>query len=650
MAISDTDLFLIDDAGTSKKILAGKLKAGLTGTYANMKLLVNKADYSSRWVYCKDLQTNLPADHWLMVESRGQSYKVNGTDILNYFPSGPAGATGVITDSHTTPITQGSTGTHDLTVASLATPNFADNEAIRMVDNNGDTASYTPVTSTITHVDNIVADYSSSLTCPTGFAAPATNGFNGKTETASGDFSGQTCAFTYSPPFEHSLGTWQWSSELSFSTLKIYALCHKATVVSSNPGVREVLPLRVKNATSGWIDLSGFIGEDGSGNMNFENIDTGVDVTDQVAALNGKIDGLQFQNDYGAYGWGLWGIEIDGYLLVDGALENLLTFADPCPDLKFFQPQDVVQPGRSFDMGGGTATCPTTPSGEFGTSTDINAVMNGELGIENSVHYNNSVLPVSITCTPNNPIPDGATLTVLYSYGNVDVTVNNNFAPTITKANGTPVSIIPTDVHHSTSDPGQAAAEIKFNTGYQVDNFEITFHREHTYNIVLVGFVEEPIAEEAKVISRDLVARTMLVDGGAWLGSDGTNSGVAANQETEVTGPSKSGTAKTDGIPPSETFRIKDSNGQWIDNTNSNSGADHSGASAQKFYVKNGSGRVSIARLLETALTEATAWQAATGYAEGAFVEHDGVYWYALSSSYDNSPDDNDPLDWLRLS
>ena len=72
---------------------------------------------------------------------------------------------------------------------------------------------------------------------------------------------------------------------------------------------------------------------------------------------------------------------------------------------------------------------------------------------------------------------------------------------------------------------------------------------------------------------------------------------MSDSQETIVTGPSKSGTAKTDGVPASTTFRIKDSNGQWVDNTNSNSGADHSGGSAQEFYVKNASGRVALARL-----------------------------------------------------
>ena len=86
MAIQDSDLFLIDDAGVSKKIRADKLKGGLDSTYANMKLLVNKPDYSSRFIYCKDLQSNLPDDHWLMAERSDVSYKVNGTDVHRLLP------------------------------------------------------------------------------------------------------------------------------------------------------------------------------------------------------------------------------------------------------------------------------------------------------------------------------------------------------------------------------------------------------------------------------------------------------------------------------------------------------------------------------------------------------------------------------------
>ena len=294
MAIQDSDLFLIDDAGVSKKIRADKLKGGLDSTYANMKLLVNKPDYSSRFIYCKDLQSNLPDDHWLMVERSDVSYKVNGTDVHDYFPSGLADQTGVITDSH-----------------SPGTP------------------TATCETELIANVVSQAADYSSSLTCPNGFASPASRAFNGETVTSGpGYFSGGTTCFP------NGLATWQWSKEINFSILKIYAFLH-----SNKP--TSVGYVEVKNATSGWIQLNGFIGEEETADFNNAGIDTGLDVTNQVSALNGKIDGCRFEAN-GSTGWGLWGIEIDGYLLVDGNTEVQLTFPSD-QGFDCFRNGDVVQ-------------------------------------------------------------------------------------------------------------------------------------------------------------------------------------------------------------------------------------------------------------------------------------------------------------------
>ena len=45
----------------------------------------------------------------------------------------------------------------------------------------------------------------------------------------------------------------------------------------------------------------------------------------------------------------------------------------------------------------------------------------------------------------------------------------------------------------------------------------------------------------------------------------------------------------------------------------------------------------------------ATAWAQSKGYEDGNLVTHNGEYWFALSSSYNNSPDDNDPEDWVSL-
>ena len=100
MPIQDTDLLLIEDtSGVSKKIAASKLKANLAAnTYNNYKLLVNKPDYSSRFVYAQNMQASVAPTDYMLVERGGTSYKVNGQQIIDYFPSVPAGAAGAIVD------------------------------------------------------------------------------------------------------------------------------------------------------------------------------------------------------------------------------------------------------------------------------------------------------------------------------------------------------------------------------------------------------------------------------------------------------------------------------------------------------------------------------------------------------------------------
>jgi len=152
MPIQDSDLLLIEDtSGVSKKIEASKLKANLAAnTYNNYKLLVNKPDYRSRFVYAQNMQASVGLTDYMLVERAGVSYKVTGQQIIDYFPSVPAGAAGPITDS---------TVDGKLTLASEANLDlFTVGDAINMVDEDGDVASYTPVTSTIANVNAAVID------------------------------------------------------------------------------------------------------------------------------------------------------------------------------------------------------------------------------------------------------------------------------------------------------------------------------------------------------------------------------------------------------------------------------------------------------------------------------------------------------------
>ena len=359
MAIQDSDLFLIDDAGVSKKIRADKLKGGLDSTYANMKLLVNKPDYSSRFVYCSDLQSNLPDDHWLMVERSSVSYKVSGTDVHSYFPSGPAGATGIITDSHTTPLVNGETGTHDLTVASLATPNFVDNEAIRMVNVDGDTSSYVPVTNTITNVSvqntHFISDWQRAPYNNDGSPDPLLSGqlWVISSLSRSGAMSTNplpTNQITY-VKFKH-VNKGSGASPgvgIALNNGNIIDSNERKIWWRSNPGAFqcEVNGLDPMNAVNpqGYDQNSniGFLfnpfADNGRGTVSLYKEET------LVAVGGNGWTAYEMHLHYSAPYNGSDRYEVNHLadLPSDASNSIQLTFADPCPDLKFFQPQDVVQ-------------------------------------------------------------------------------------------------------------------------------------------------------------------------------------------------------------------------------------------------------------------------------------------------------------------
>lgn len=92
--IQDTDYFLIDDDGVTKKVTALNLKDNMLGDYSSKKLLVNLSDYSSRFIYAGDMRNKLLDSHWMAIESGGQSYKASGTKVLDYLGPAPVAAQG----------------------------------------------------------------------------------------------------------------------------------------------------------------------------------------------------------------------------------------------------------------------------------------------------------------------------------------------------------------------------------------------------------------------------------------------------------------------------------------------------------------------------------------------------------------------------
>ena len=89
MGISDSDFFLVDDNGVSKKVRADKLKADRnngTNSYSNLKLLINSADYiNSNFIYFGDLEAKAAGIGWMLVNRSGQNYKTSLEQITDYF-------------------------------------------------------------------------------------------------------------------------------------------------------------------------------------------------------------------------------------------------------------------------------------------------------------------------------------------------------------------------------------------------------------------------------------------------------------------------------------------------------------------------------------------------------------------------------------
>lgn len=171
MPIQDSDLLLIEDtSGVSKKIAALKLKQNLaSNTYNNYKLLVNKSDYSARFVYAQNMQASVATNDYMLVERSGVSYKVTGQQIIDYFPTLPSGVAGFIDNSSSSTLTLDS---------NTNLSDFVNGDALTMVDSNGSAASYTPQTNAVSNVSSTVT-YELSISGNYFTQAPPINLING---------------------------------------------------------------------------------------------------------------------------------------------------------------------------------------------------------------------------------------------------------------------------------------------------------------------------------------------------------------------------------------------------------------------------------------------------------------------------------------
>ena len=142
-----------------------------------------------------------------------------------------------------------------------------------------------------------------------------------------------------------------------------------------------------------------------------------------------------------------------------------------------------------------------------------------------------------------------------------------------------------------------------------------------------------------RIFSIDVPNNKMTTNGGAWTGSDGTSSGDAADRETQVTGPSKSGTGNFNGNTGA-VVDVANSNGDWIDNQN---------RLGTNFYIKSASTRTGLAVLRTKAIASAQTWSSGSNYPLYQLIKYGGRYWFALSSNSGVTPDASNPLTWFDL-
>lgn len=340
MPIQDTDLLLIQDtSGNSRKIAALKLKQELpTNTYNNYKLLVNKSDYTSRFVYAQNMQASVATSDYMMVERNGTSFKVTGQQIIDYFPSLPSGVAGYING------VTSSTLTLD---ADTNLSDFTNGDALTMVDSNGDAASYIPVTNNISNVSSVTT-YEDSIGTGSFENGTEVNLVNGTGNTAVGfkeTTNQQNSAWTFYPSVSGNVVSFYLSNDSSSSTrsgeIRIQGNGPELRQnISIGPGANVSFTTSLSDITFIWIKQFNVVNE----RINISNF-----------RINGNLVNLPTQRP-------------------------VLTFSSNNTDLKYFNVNDSINsgaatikeinvPGNTMTLSGGSWSTGNTITGPAKTGT-----------------------------------------------------------------------------------------------------------------------------------------------------------------------------------------------------------------------------------------------------------------------------------------
>ena len=455
-----------------------------------------------------------------------------------------------------------------LTLGNAANLNtFVANDALKMVDDTGAVASYIPVTSTIANVDSggvvganpagrtvyygeLTADCKNvdgSLSAK-NFVVPTINpsfAFNGNTAGNNrAEATGGNGIDIIIPDGIGSLAT----------GASVYSTTANGIMIAVNGDFANALEWYIYPSSSGWFDLSISPAFQREGKLYRVTIynSSGTGSTLGVTGISGTSTGGDVFTS-GNYG------TATGFIVPSS---TTLTFSTPNPDLQYFQVGDVVQE--------------VLPDGDPPIPTSISKIhlrWNGE-GTPSAAIYNlsfdGSTTPLIASSTKTGSwlltgqdFPTDSDLANCASNASTSETITATYATPIT-CNGV--------VKMETSTGGSKTVSIKFNDEPDSSYRNFTVAGSQSWNVE----ISNP-SSYASITGIDVATNTMVVDDGAWTGSDGTSSGDAADRETVVTGPAKSGTGAFLSTNGTNLMSITNSNLQWISNDNRLS---------QDFYVQ----------------------------------------------------------------
>ncbi len=464
-------------------------------TFANGKFIAitggsGQVFTSSDGINFQVVSTPAPERTWQQITHGNDNFVAvsnNGTDNRVMYSG-----TGTGVDGYNSTLTLAGTDNLDL---------FTAGDAIAMVDSDGDVASYTPVTSTISDVDNTTPNYTNEGYPSMGYWDAS-----------------QVRKYTFNPPISvlelktDNLGTGLYGRVLStWYNGNIYQ--------SGNP---EPGTITGTAYNSGQIWNASFNNNSG-GNGAQNAVGKEYKITFETAWLMDTIYVVQRLGN--GNDWSADSVSINGERLTNISNPPLLTFTSPNPDLKFFNPGDVVQQSNKTITGqalidnstlfinndganstdaAGLYTSVTSSYVQLrayyaGINFTAPFVVNSKLRIYVAAESGGDFYlngPVSPTDTTAGIFGGNAPSYISGSQGWVDVTAN--------------IPSFPFYLDRIGCKNVDGGAYFRWY-GIEIDN------------VVIITSTSGTVFDSIKVISTDTTTNTMTVDGGTWEGTDGSN-------------------------------------------------------------------------------------------------------------------------------